>query len=87
MSWSWSWDDKWGNDDIYGDRWNESNKEEGWDMDDIRAEFDDFFASTEQADIYVDPQLEKESIEVEIVEALSMYERGIQSGKVSVTDD
>jgi len=56
-------------------------------MDDIKAEFDDFFASTEQADIYVDPQLEKESIEVEIVEALSMYERGIQSGKVSVTDD
>ena len=50
-------------------------------MQQIEAELDDFFASSDSSSSN-DPNAEKEKVEVELIETMGMYERGIESGKV-----
>ena len=64
-------------------RWNQNNIDEGWDLDDVMEEFDEFF---EQNDDKPDG-LNKEMVEVELQKSLGLYEKGISSGKVDDSNE
>ena len=73
------WEFRWEEDS--GDRWDRENLAAGWDADDVEAELDEYFEENDPAMIAEDP-IEQEKFELELKNAMSLYELGIQSGKV-----
>ena len=72
------WKEQWGDSE---DRWAAENVSQGWNLDEVRAEFDEFFAKNLGADISTDGQA-KDKFELELESAMKLYEKGIESGKV-----
>ena len=59
----------------------------GWDLNEVKEEFDDFFA-TYDASLITDTEHEdRDKLDLELRKTLSLYDQGIQSGKVVTPDD
>ena len=75
------WEDQWIED--AQDRWNIDNLDLGWSLEDFKDEFDDFFRE-------IDPSLinngaeEQQKFELEMQKTMSMYQKGVASGKIDL---
>ena len=69
-----------------GDRWDTANKELGWSLEEIKQEFNEFF-ETYDASLITDIEHEdRDKFDVELRQTLSLYDLGVQSGKVSAAE-
>ena len=74
------WKGSWAED--ASDRWNAQNLENGWDLEEVRQEFGDFFQEHGHEIIEKD-HLESDKFETELKQTLRLYNKGIASGKVT----
>lgn len=59
-----------------GERWESYNIDNGWDMDDIKDEFDSYWEQDESIDFLMD------QLDLEVKKMLQLLERGVATGKV-----
>ena len=75
------WEDQWIED--AQDRWNIDNLDLGWSLEEFKDEFDDFFKE-------IDPSLinngaeEQQKFELEMQKTMSLYQKGVASGKIDL---
>ena len=75
------WKSSWSEEDS-GDRWDLNNLADGWNLDEVRQEFDEFFA-VHDSTIADDDHEDADKFQLELKQTMGLYDKGIASGKVT----
>ena len=68
-----------------GDRWDAKNLEDGWDLEEVEQEFEDFFNEF-GSEIVNEDHKDQDKFKAELDQAARFYNKGIASGKVKNMD-
>ena len=79
------WTDQW--EEGSGDRWDLDNKKVGWNLDEVREEFDAFFEDHDSSVITDENHEDREKFEVTLKNTANLYDQGIKTGKAEKPED
>ena len=79
------WEGQWEEDS--GDRWDLDNKKVGWNLDEVREEFEAFFEENDATVLTELDHEDREKFELTMKNTANLYDQGIRTGKAPKPED